>query len=281
MQLIGFRQPTTAYLLANYLKNQNIAVDVTDSGENGFVLNLQDDTQFEQAKAIVAGFLQNPTDPKYQDAAWQQDTPTMSSSASLSLKRFDFSSMVHVPVVSSILVLCAAIFLSFLMGAFTPVMQTLMILPLPEIAQTQQWWRIVSPAIIHFSELHIVFNLLWWWVLGRQIESRFGSIFLLLFFCVTAAVSNIAQLWVSGPNFGGLSGVVYALMGFVWWLGWLRPSWGISLPKPFVGFMLVWLLIGYADVLWVSMANTAHTMGLVSGCLAAWLITTLKTKPMA
>lgn len=95
---------------------------------------------------------------------------------------------------------------------------------------------------------------------------------LLLIFLVSAVFSNLAQALVSGPNFGGLSGVVYALLGFVWWAGWLKPSWGFALPKAVVGFMLVWLVLGYADILWVSMANTAHTVGLVSGCLMAWML---------
>jgi GlpG protein len=100
---------------------------------------------------------------------------------------------------------------------------------------------------------------------------------LLVLFVFSAAASNVAQLVVSGPNFGGLSGVVYALVGCVWWLGWLKPAWGLSLPKPIVGFLLVWLVVGYLDVLPVSMANTAHTVGLICGCLFAWFLVT-KTK---
>ena len=117
--------------------------------------------------------------------------------------------------------------------------------------------------------LHIVFNLLWWWVLGKQVESKFGTTFLLVLFALSALASNVGQLLVTGPNFGGLSGVVYALLGFAWWIGWLRPSWGIRLPKSIIGFMLVWLLLGYANVLWMNVANTAHTVGLISGCLLA------------
>jgi len=29
------------------------------------------------------------------------------------------------------------------------------------------------------------------------------------------------------------------------------------------------LVLGYADILWVNMANAAHTAGLISGCLLA------------
>lgn len=55
--------------------------------------------------------------------------------------------------------------------------------------------------------------------------------------------------------------------------GWVgtNPNGGFKVQPQIVGFMLVWLVIGYADVLFVSMANTAHTLGLVSGCLLALL----------
>ena len=44
-----------------------------------------------------------------------------------------------------------------------------------------------------------------------------------------------------------------------------------SVAGGIVGFMLVWLIIGYSGVLWVEVANTAHTVGLISGCLLALL----------
>ncbi len=74
---------------------------------------------------------------------------------------------------------------------------------------------------------------------------------------------------VSGPNFGGLSGVVYGLFGYVWWLGWLKPEKGLGISNALVGFLLVWLMLGYLDVLPVNMANTAHLLGLLTGCLMA------------
>ena len=76
---------------------------------------------------------------------------------------------------------------------------------------------------------------------------------------------------VDGPSFGGLSGVVYALVGYVWWLGWLMPEKGLSLSKPIIGFMLFWLLLGYTSLMPINVANTAHLLGLLSGCMLAYL----------
>ncbi len=173
------------------------------------------------------------------------------------------------PFTSIILALCALVYIFSYFGASQPIEQAVIIRPLGVLMQTHEWWRLIGPVFLHFSVLHIVFNLLWWWVLGTQLERMFGTTSLVIMFLVSGVASNLAQLLVSGPNFGGLSGVVYALFGFVWWIGWLRPQWGIGLPRNLVLFLLAWLVLGYADILWVNMANEAHLFGLISGCLMA------------
>jgi GlpG protein len=233
---------------------------------------LQSSDQIE-AKKLAEEFVLNPNNVKYQTAAWQSGEtvnliPDKSFSAAKTL--YDLK---QAPFTSGILVICLVIYLLAMVGISAPY-SWLKIQPIAMLLDTGQWWRVLGPALIHFSVLHIAFNLLWWWSLGKQIEKTFGLSSLLLLFVFSAVVSNTAQLLVSGPNFGGLSGVVYALVGCVWWLGWLKPSWGLSLPKPIVGFLLVWLVVGYVDILPVHMANTAHTVGLICGCLFAWFLVT-------
>lgn len=233
--------------------------------------------QWQVAKNIADEFIADPSAVKYQEAAWQTGSsitlPTSSwFSVNLILNNLKLS-----PLTSVVLLICILTYGLALIGVTTPY-NWLRILPLPELIDNHQWWRIVGPAFIHFSTLHIVFNILWWWMLGRQIEQKFGLSSLLLLFLFTAITSNVAQLIIDGPNFGGLSGVVYGLVGCVWWLGWLRPSWGIGLPKPIISFLLIWLLVGYADILWIHMANTAHTAGLISGCLFAFILTRFDLK---
>ena len=118
---------------------------------------------------------------------------------------------------------------------------------------------------------------MWWWQLGGSIEQVIGKFSLFTVLIVSALVSNVGQFMVDGPNFGGLSGVVYALVGYVWWMGWLMPEKGLSLSKPIIGFMLFWLLLGYTSLMPINVANTAHLLGLVSGCALAFL-PVLKTK---
>lgn len=140
-----------------------------------------------------------------------------------------------------------------------------------ETLSALQFWRLLTPAFLHFSLMHLLFNLLWIWVAGGLIEQKHGRGTLLSLFFLTAILPNIAQYFVSGPLFGGMSGVVYGLIGYVWLsdkLGfWPR----LGLPKALIGFMLFWLMLGYSGLLtWIglgSIANTAHLAGLLSGFL--------------
>jgi GlpG protein len=56
----------------------------------------------------------------------------------------------------------------------------------------------------------------------------------------------------------GLSGVVYALMGYVWLRGERDPQSGIYLQRGLILFSLVWLIAGWFDVFGMSIANGAH-----------------------
>merc|ERR1712023_393306 len=83
------------------------------------------------------------------------------------------------------------------------------------------WWRLVTPTLIHFGWLHVVFNCLWLWEFGQRIEHRLGSANLLGLYVVSAMLSNYSQYWWEGPSiFGGMSGVVYAFMGLIMATQW-------------------------------------------------------------
>lgn len=139
-----------------------------------------------------------------------------------------------------------------------------------------QWWRLVSPMLLHFGVLHLAMNALWYWELGRRIELRQGPWALLGLTLLFSLVSNLAQHYTSGPSlFGGLSGVLYGLLGHVWLYQWLAPSPLFSLPKGVLVMMLVWLLICLTGVVgqlgFGQIANAAHVGGLLIGCLTGLL----------
>lgn len=144
--------------------------------------------------------------------------------------------------------------------------------PLSDSLAAGQWWRIVSPMLIHFGILHLAMNGMWYWELGRRIELRQSSWQLLALTLLFAAVSNYVQYLSGGPSlFGGLSGVLYGLLGHCWIFQLLAPNPIYRLPRGVLVMMLVWLLLclfgvvsmlGFGDI-----ANGAHVGGLIIGCV--------------
>jgi len=154
--------------------------------------------------------------------------------------------------------------------------QYLYFTPLEQGLAEGQWWRLVSPMLLHFGVLHLAMNGMWYWELGKRIELRQGSWALLGLTLLFSLVSNLAQHYTSGPSlFGGLSGVLYGLLGHVWLYQWLAPNPLFSLPKGVLVMMLVWLLICLTGVVgqlgFGQIANAAHVGGLLIGCLTGLL----------
>ena len=130
-----------------------------------------------------------------------------------------------------------------------------------------QVWRLFTPAFVHFGIAHLLLNMLAMVSLGGALEQVQGSRFYLVFTASVALCSNLAQYAVSGsPEFGGMSGVIFGLFGFLW----LRPSldrgYALELARPGIIITLAWFAFCFTGVL--PIANTAHAVGLGIG--AAW-----------
>ncbi|MCK9469641.1 MAG: rhomboid family intramembrane serine protease [Porticoccaceae bacterium] len=139
-----------------------------------------------------------------------------------------------------------------------------------------QYWRLLTPMFLHFGVFHLAFNGLWLWEFGRRIEAGTGSLHLLMLILVTGAASNWGQYYFGGASlFGGMSGVLYALLGYLWIRHWLAPNPVLALPRGIIVFMLVWLLlclVGIVDLFMRgSIANAAHVTGLVTGMILGGL----------
>ncbi|MEP4892400.1 MAG: rhomboid family intramembrane serine protease GlpG [Aliiglaciecola sp.] len=280
LELVSFGHESPALLLVTYLISQNIPASYAYAeGDLNHQVLLDDPSFLQEAAFIVKEFVDNPTDPKYQKRAWETEQQIFRERRQAAKPKLSWSMFKQTPFMWLIMAICILVYLGSIAGGFIWVRENMMLLPWSLLVETGQWWRTITPAFIHFDEMHIIFNLLWWWLAGKGIEQKFGSSTLLLIFLVTAIVPNIGQLLMSGPDFGGLSGVVYGIIGFVWWCGWLRPQWGLTLPNYIIGFSLIWLVLGYVDLLWVSVANTAHTLGLVCGCAIAWCYVFFTQKP--
>ncbi|MDX7900997.1 rhomboid family intramembrane serine protease GlpG [Aeromonas media] len=269
IQLLVLGDARMAQALVDYLATLGISCELTQS-ELGVSVWLADEQRLAQAQQEVKRFLAEPNHPRYMEASWQSGRADA---------RIDYSKGMTDPVTDFlhqagpltlvVIIACLAIYALDAIGL--PIFDELAFHP--TLAQFTDWqaWRYVTPAFIHFSVLHLVFNLLWWWYLGGQIEQRLGSGKLFILLLVGAALPNIAEFFVSGPRFGGLSGVVYALLGYSWMRARLQPACGLTMPPALMGFMLIWLMLGFFDMLGTPTANMAHLVGLLVGLAQGWL----------
>ena len=130
-------------------------------------------------------------------------------------------------------------------------------------------WRLLTPIFIHFGFLHIIFNMLWTWDLGRALEITQGTWRLAILVVVLGVGSNLAQYLWAGPMFGGMSGVVYGLLGYIWIQGRLDPASPLRLHREIVVLMVIWFVLGWTGLLG-PIANMGHTGGLAGGLVLGW-----------
>ena len=277
--------------LGDFLYLRGIRNTVEPETDGRWTLWILDDDQVPEARQFLERFLANAAAPEFQvdtrksSALRDQELAQADDAAKRQWGReriFPDQAVVTLGMVSiALVILCSAIFLISDMGNNTKVLSPLKISEQPGSARnlpTARWlpetkrgeiWRLFTPALIHFSFLHIFFNMLWLKDLGSLIETRLGSLYLLLLIIAIAIGSNLAQYWWSGPNFGGMSGVVYGLFGYIWVRGRLDPASGLFIDKQTVLFMLIWFVA--CLFLIDRVANVVHAVGLFLGTLFGFL----------
>jgi len=130
-----------------------------------------------------------------------------------------------------------------------------------------QFWKMITPILLHGGLVHLAFNMLWLWEFGRRIEFVQPSWALLLLIVTIALFSNTVQFLYGGSiYFGGMSGVVYGLFGYIWMWQLFDSRKGLSLPGPLIFFFILSLVIMTAiDLDFI--ADEAHIGGILSGVL--------------
>lgn len=150
--------------------------------------------------------------------------------------------------------------------------------PMFEKLKQGEYWRLISPAFLHSDILHILFNMIWLIVLGKQLEQRLGMGRYLLFILLTGVFSNTAQYLMGGSNFIGFSGIICAMLTFVWARQRISAWEGYQLEKSTMVFMAFFILsmfslqlisfyfeANHQSPISPGIANTAHLSGAAIG----------------
>jgi|SRR5579859_6510351 len=292
MRLIGHLESEShARTFGDYLYVQGIHNQLELQKGEGWAVWVNDEDKLEQATKLLAGFRENPGDPKYQAearGAAQLRTQEQKGEAEYRKKVRTrgqlFRSMAAYGFGPLTFLLIAASIAVFILSKFGEQLEPIRGLLISELRGNRNWglmlpevrhgefWRLFTPVLIHFGWLHIFFNMLWLRDLGSMIESRQSTLHLAALVLVIGACSDFGQYYVSGPIFGGMSGVVYGLLGYIWIRGKFDPASGLYLHPSTVNMMLIWFVLCYTNLLGlVAVANTAHAVGLALGVIWGYL----------
>ena len=294
MRLIGhLESEASARTFGDFLFVQGVESQIEFIKGEGWGIWINEEEQIAGASRLLTSFRENPDDPKYHTEATRAETLRAERAKSEEAWRNRLRNRRHLfrpltgygfgPLTFAFIAISVAVFFRSRFGTDLVPIQSLFISPflvgdsyvppdlsLPEIRHGQIW-RLFTPMFIHFNALHIFFNMLWLRDLGSMIEGRQSSWHLAILGLAVAAGSNLAQFYITHyPTFGGMSGVVYGLLGYVWIRGKLDPASGLYLHRSTVTMMLIWLVACFTGVLG-PIANYAHLAGLLMGMAWGWI----------
>jgi GlpG protein len=290
MRLIGhLADEKTARTFADYLYVRKIESQLEYEKPDGWGIWIHDEDKLEEATQLLTAFQTDPNGPQYRaeaksaaglraevekgEASWRKKLHDRRH-LFRPLRDYGFGLVTFALIVISVVV---ALFSK--LGDDPRLIMRLFITEyslsdnllqwngaLPEIRHGQVW-RLITPIFIHFGLLHLFFNMLWLRDLGSMIEARQSWKLLAVLVLVIAAGSNLAQYFFGGPMFGGMSGVVYGLLGYIWMRGKFDPGSGLYLHPSTVTMMIIWFFVCFTPIL-PHVANAAHAAGLIMGL--AW-----------
>ncbi len=270
---------SAAERFADFLRGDGIVCSL-DRTDSGWAVWIQDEDRLEVARQSLQDFQASPDDERFavgvrkgRDVLRQKYQEQKAARRRVVQVRETWSQ----PAADRCPLTFGLIAASVLAFAFTYLSKDQEILRRLLISTDGSWnailhgevWRLVTPIVLHFGWMHILFNLLWLKDFGLQLESRLGTPRFLGLVLGIAITSNIAQFWTSGPFFGGMSGVNYGLFGYLWLRSRFEPESGFYISQNAVIMLGAWFLICFTGAVG-GVANTAHAVGLAAGCTLAF-----------
>jgi membrane associated rhomboid family serine protease len=77
------------------------------------------------------------------------------------------------------------------------------------------WWQMLTSGFLHIGPLHLTFNMIALWVIGRDLEQVLGRVRFLIVYLVSLLGGSLVVFLFANPmsNTAGASGAVFGLMG--------------------------------------------------------------------
>ncbi len=191
------------------------------------------------------------------------------------------------PTVTSFLIIIIATFLLFAVFGHSQLgagVYRLLVLDPHAVIASAQVWRMISYAFLHdgSSPLHVIFNCLLLYMIGPQLEERWGEKRFLIF--VMAAIilggTLVCLSYLLGLSNSIVLGFSAATIGLLiaWGLAWPQQQMYIFGILPLSGRQMVYVTIGL-EVLYAVSANNISSAAHFGGILAAFIFSFGLYKP--
>ena len=134
-------------------------------------------------------------------------------------------------------------------------------------------WRLLTPIFLHGSPIHLFMNMLALVAFGRLTERLIGTpryaLLILILGVLPMLLACMMPMNLDGSPFTvGISGVIYGLVAYLWLLSSQRPDLGFRIPDGLVGFMLMFIVLGFAGLI-PGISNWGHLGGFLVGLALA------------
>ena len=277
MRLIGhLKNEASARTFAGYLVSKDIR-NLVEPDSEGWAVWIHSEDQIEAGQKALEEFVRKPDDLKYKRAAevavgLEKRRRREEAAAAERVRTGDqiWSRSGRAPLTMGLIGVCVLLAIVSALNPTQDYVRWLLISEwrigwLPE-ARSGQIWRLITPIFIHFGLQHLIFNMLALRDLGGIVETCQGTRKLALLVVVLGVGSNLGQYVLFGPEFGGMSGVLYGIFGYIWVRGQCDPASGLGLSSMTVAIMLIWFFLCLFGVVGM-VANGAHGVGLVMGII--------------
>ena len=292
-RLASFDDPVVARALCEVLYAANIDSDLREGPERTMTVWVLAENDMDRAQTILDSFVARPNAREYavaralaEQKRAAEDQPQRVSQPPVIVRKTLRQRIIESPVTFGMIGVCIVVALVTELGNRADMVSHLTIASFERKDGMLRWygyrdvfegqiWRVITPIFIHFGPFHLLFNSFWMSDLGAPTERIQGSFRHVLFVLWAAALSNVAQLvFGHSPTFGGMSGIVYAYVGYLWARGRADPASGIYLPGRLVLFFVAWMALGFSSLLdeYIgAMANYCHLGGFVAGLAYGWI----------
>ncbi|MDF1510548.1 rhomboid family intramembrane serine protease [Robertmurraya sp. DFI.2.37] len=133
-----------------------------------------------------------------------------------------------------------------------------------------EWWRFLTPMVLHIGFLHLAMNTLALFYLGTAVEKIFGKIRFLFIYILAGFAGTVAS-FIFSPNLSaGASGAIFGCFGALLYFGAIYPklflrTMGLNI------FVVLAINLSFGFTV-PGIDNAGHIGGLIGGFLASGIV---------